>query len=94
MKTIVRSLARLATPFCLLVTLSLLLAPASLPAALLWDGGATDGNWGSANNWNPDGAPTFGNTQDVTFNGPANGPVGNDTNTYIKCRWVDRYNGV
>lgn len=47
-------------------------------AGQTWDGGNATGNWGDANNWNPDGVPNFGagiifagNTQLVTNNNAA-----------------------
>jgi autotransporter-associated beta strand protein len=45
------------------------LATSPLQAATFtWDGGDPTGNsWGTANNWTPDGAPTFNNTADLIF---------------------------
>ena len=37
-------------------------------ATATWDGGGADAIWGTANNWNPNGVPTFDNTLDVVFN--------------------------
>jgi autotransporter-associated beta strand protein len=37
-------------------------------AEYTWDGGdTTNANWGQANNWNPDGVPTFDNTAELIF---------------------------
>jgi len=42
----------------LVLLLTLLLITTSAPGAVfLWDGGGTDNNWSTANNWNPNGAP-------------------------------------
>ena len=52
----------------------LLAAIVSLPSALhgvtyTWDGGSTTSStWGTAANWNPDGAPLFNNAADLIFN--------------------------
>lgn len=37
----------------------------NLQAQAVWDGGAGTGNWGTANNWNPNSVP--GNTSTLTF---------------------------
>jgi autotransporter-associated beta strand protein len=43
--------------------------PGARAATFTWDGGdATSNSWGSANNWDPDGAPTFNNEADLLFN--------------------------
>lgn len=44
-----------------------------------WDGGAASASWGSANNWNPDGVPTFDNTTEITFNNAGAGNLSNFT---------------
>lgn len=46
------------------------LAPLSTSAATFtWDGGhPTSNSWGSLENWNPDGVPTFNNEADLVFN--------------------------
>ncbi|MBP7948586.1 MAG: autotransporter-associated beta strand repeat-containing protein [Verrucomicrobiales bacterium] len=45
-----------------------------------WDGGGSDDNWGTGANWNPDGAPSPGNTVDLTFAGTTRlTPVNNYT---------------
>ncbi len=45
-------------------------ASAVLPArAQTWDGGGTDNNWTTANNWNPNGAPLNNGTANVSFAG-------------------------
>lgn len=36
----------------------LLVSSTASAATFTWDGGGADGNWGTAANWNPDGAPT------------------------------------
>jgi len=43
----------------------------SLPtrAAFTWDGGGANANWSTANNWNPNGAPTAGTITDYIFGG-------------------------
>ena len=41
-------------------------AVAAFAAEYVWDGGAGDGKWSSAANWNPDGVP--GKDDDVVFN--------------------------
>lgn len=38
-------------------------------AGTTWDGGGTDNNWSTSENWTPDGAPSVGNTIDLTFDG-------------------------
>lgn len=49
-------------------TLVFLLAPQKTSAVTrTWDGGGVDNNWDTADNWNPDGAPTGGDT--VIFDG-------------------------
>ena len=38
-------------------------------ATFTWDGGSAASNsWGNADNWDPNGAPTFNNTADLSFN--------------------------
>lgn len=40
-----------------------------LAATFTWDGGsATSNSWGNADNWDPNGAPTFNTTADLFFN--------------------------
>ena len=34
-----------------------------------WDGGGGDDNWGTGNNWNPDGSPSPGSGNDLFFGG-------------------------
>jgi len=47
-----------------------LLACAAQAVTYTWDGGsAVDSNWGSAENWNPDGAPVSASDTWVQFNG-------------------------
>jgi len=36
-------------------------------ASVEWDGGGNNNSWGTADNWNPDGVPTFDKTLDITF---------------------------
>ena len=38
-------------------------------AGTTWDGGGTDNNWSTSENWTPDGAPPTGQTVDLTFDG-------------------------
>jgi autotransporter-associated beta strand protein len=38
-------------------------------AGTLWDGGSSDDLFGSGGNWDPDGAPSPGDTVDLTFDG-------------------------
>lgn len=42
--------------------------PPALKAQYVWDGGFTGNSWGSAANWDPDVAPTFGTSADILFN--------------------------
>ncbi|MBP7949251.1 MAG: autotransporter-associated beta strand repeat-containing protein, partial [Verrucomicrobiales bacterium] len=42
--------------------------PANAPA-YVWDGGGTDDNFGTADNWNPSGAPTTGSGVTLEFGG-------------------------
>ena len=58
---------RLSLP--LATALAALLASPSVQAGNTWDGGGADDNWGTANNWNPDGAPTPGSANDLFFGG-------------------------
>lgn len=48
---------------------TLLALPLAAFAGTTWDGGGTDDSWGTAGNWNPDGAPPVGSTVDLTFDG-------------------------
>ncbi len=58
---------KLASPVLLALGLT---AASPLPAATAtWDGGGNNNNWGTPNNWNPDGVPTFDNTLDVVLTG-------------------------
>ena len=54
------SIARRGNAFRVVLALCLVSAA---PAQVIWDGGAEDGNWNAASNWNPDGVPT--ETDDV-----------------------------
>jgi len=45
------------------------LALCGTTASAEWDGGATDNNWSSANNWNPNAVPANNGTATVTFAG-------------------------
>ena len=38
-------------------------------AGTTWDGGGLDNNWGTGDNWNPNGTPPVGSTVDLTFDG-------------------------
>lgn len=50
-------------------------------AASTWDGGSTvNANWGSADNWSDNIAPTFGNTADLIFNQAAAARLTNSIN--------------
>lgn len=51
-------------------TVTVMLAAFSASAGTFtWDGGdATSNSWGTAANWDPDGAPTFDTTADLQFN--------------------------
>jgi len=51
----------------LLITLHL--APSSKLIAQTWDGGSTNNNWTSANNWNPNVLPVNNGTANLTFAG-------------------------
>jgi hypothetical protein len=51
-------------------------------SAKTWDGGAGNGSWQSANNWDPDGVPSNGNTTDIIFNGSAATYLGNGTDGF------------
>jgi autotransporter-associated beta strand protein len=44
-----------------------LLAGLACAGTAVWDGGGADANWRTANNWNPNGTPTFANDLDVIF---------------------------
>src|SRR6187402_1244029 len=37
--------------------------------AQLWDGGGGNDRWNTGANWSPNGAPDFGNSTDLVFNG-------------------------
>lgn len=43
------------------------LTPTGSTSAQSWDGGAGTGNWGTAENWEPDGIPAFNTSTDITF---------------------------
>lgn len=61
--------------FCAAACLGLLLAThgTSLKGATYtWDGGGGDGNWSTANNWNPDGAPARTAGHNLVFAGTLN----------------------
>ncbi|MDP1588116.1 MAG: autotransporter-associated beta strand repeat-containing protein [Prosthecobacter sp.] len=60
----------------------LLVTPTAKAATFTWDGGGADGNWSTAANWNPDGAPgATGNT--LTFGGTAHLSAVNDIVTSL-----------
>jgi len=44
-----------------------LISTTARAATFTWDGGGGSTSWGTANNWNPDGAATFNNTTDLIF---------------------------
>ncbi len=54
-------------PSVLFTTALGLISPAL--AGTIWDGGGLDDNWGTGDNWNPNGAPPVGSTVDLTFDG-------------------------
>lgn len=47
----------------------LLGAPLLAGAGTVWDGGGNNNRWNTANNWNPNGVPTFASSTDLTFTG-------------------------
>ena len=47
----------------------LLVSSFQLMGQKTWDGGAGTNNWGDANNWNPNGVPTAGQTVTISRNG-------------------------
>ena len=53
---------------CFLFSTALGFATHSI-AGTTWDGGGADDNWGTAENWSPDGLPPVGATVDLTFDG-------------------------
>ena len=50
-------------------------------ATFTWDGGAPGSSWGAANNWDPNGIPTFGNTADIIFHSDGAANLSNFTGT-------------
>ncbi len=48
------------------------LASATAQTSFTWDGGGADGNWSTAANWNPDGAPVNNFFTNFTFAGGVN----------------------
>ena len=53
---------------CAICSLAFELAPLGA-ATFTWDGGGANSNWGTANNWNPNGAPAAGTLNDYVFAG-------------------------
>lgn len=53
------------------LALAVSLVPTSAAWAQTWDGGGSNNNWTTANNWNPNGAPVNDGTADITFSGSA-----------------------
>jgi autotransporter-associated beta strand protein len=51
------------------LALAVSLVPTSAAWAQTWDGGGSNNNWTTANNWNPNGAPVNDGTADITFSG-------------------------
>lgn len=66
--------------FAPLIAISL--CPLPLQAGNTWDGGGVDTNIDTGANWNPDGAPAFDLTQDVTF-----GSGGSSANVNVNGRF-------
>lgn len=56
------------TRYALPISALLVVLPCSLEAATYtWDGGGGNSNWSTANNWNPDSAPSSGGGHDLVF---------------------------
>jgi autotransporter-associated beta strand protein len=66
-----KSLLALGRPssVALALALSALFASQSIQAGNTWDGGGADTSWATANNWNPDGAATFGIGSAIIYGG-------------------------
>lgn len=64
------------SPTTTLAAVALVMSTSAHAQTSIWDGGSTTSNsWGAADNWNPNTAPTFNTTRDLTFNNltrPAN----------------------
>lgn len=77
--------ARLATCLALAIASA---SPATLGATFTWDGGGADGNWSTAANWNPDGAPgATGNL--LIFSGNTNLSAENDVVTSLDTTYTN-----
>ena len=67
----------------IIAVLMLGLSMTALQGASTWDGGGTNELWTTAENWDNDAVPAFGNTADITFNTPGAfqtvNAIGNDT---------------
>ncbi|MBC8126265.1 MAG: hypothetical protein H8M99_03845 [Gloeobacteraceae cyanobacterium ES-bin-144] len=50
-------------------TFAILITHSMVHAGNTWDGGGGDDNWGTGNNWNPDGSPSPGSGNDLFFAG-------------------------
>src|SRR5438067_4020223 len=60
----------------------------SFGAAFTWDGGGGNGNWSTAANWNPDGAPSAtGNV--LVFSGTTNLSTTNDSITALDTTFTN-----
>jgi hypothetical protein len=44
-------------------------SPTTVRAGNVWDGGGANNDWGTSNNWNPNGAPANNGTAPITFAG-------------------------
>lgn len=60
-----------------------------LLAGTTWDGGAGDDLFGSGANWDPDGAPSPGNTTDLTFTGSTRLTPNNNYTNFDDFRNID-----
>lgn len=58
-------------------------------AGTLWDGGAGDDLFGSGDNWDPNGAPSPGNTVDLTFGGTTRLTPNNNYTAFDDFRNLD-----
>jgi autotransporter-associated beta strand protein len=76
-----------------LATTVLALSP-TLLAGTLWDGGGSDDNWQTGDNWDPDGAPGTGSTVDLTFAGTTRTAAVNNYADWEDFRDIDFASGA
>jgi hypothetical protein len=57
-----------------------------------WDGGGTDANWSTAENWNPDGVPAVGD--DIIFSSGKSSTIDGSFNNEIGSLTISGYSNI